>query len=133
MEFRLKTDSFSLTLKTTTYYSDIQCPSNTIMEISLDSDGFCAYTTMDIDIKTFRNFIYEINDLYKNLHGNASITEPYGDQLIQFSADKTGHIYVSGVLHNNCRNGYNQSLKFENSFDQTFLSDFINSLNNANL
>lgn len=131
MEYKLKADSFSLLLKTKVYYSDIQYPENTILEIILDSSGFCACATMDIDIKGFRSFASEINHLYETLHGSVEITEPYGEQIIQFSADKSGHIFVSGMLHNNGKNGHNQILKFENSFDQTFLKSFVDSLNDT--
>lgn len=128
MECKLEADSFSLLLKAKVFNSDIQYPNNTILEIALDSSGFCACTTMDIDIKEFRSFVSEINDLYETLHGSAAITEPYGEQIIQFSADKKGHILVSGMLHNYGHNGHNQSLKFENSFEQTFLKSFVSSL-----
>lgn len=128
MEHKLKADSFSLLLKTNVYYSDVQYPNNTVLEVILDSSGFCACTTMDIDIKEFKVFVSEIRDLYETLHGSAAITEPYGDQIIQFSADKAGHILVSGMLHNNAKNGHYQSLRFENSFDQTYLYSFVSSL-----
>ena len=128
MEFKLEAISFSLLLKIETCYSDMQYLNNTILETTLNSDGFCACTTMEIDIKEFKDFASKINDIYATLRGSAAITEPYGEQIIQFSADKTGHIHVSGMLHNNWRDGHEQSLKFENSFDQTFLKSFANSL-----
>lgn len=128
MEFMLNANSFSLLLKAKVYYSDIQYPNNTTLYITLNSSGFCACTTMDIDIKEFKSFAAGINDLYETLSGSAEITEPYGEQIIQFSTDKTGHINVSGMLHNSGNNGHYQYLKFENSFDQTFLKSFAGSL-----
>lgn len=129
MEYNLIADSFSLVLKTNVFYSDIQYPANTILEVILESDGFSACTTMDINIKEFREFVSDINSLYETLNGCTTIKEPYGEQNIQFSVDKTGHIFVSGLLHNNYRNGHNQLLEFKNSFDQSFLKSFVSSLN----
>lgn len=129
MEYKLIADSFSLVLKTNVFYSDIQYPIDTILEVILESDGFCACTTMDINIKEFREFVSDINNLYETLQGSTAIKEPYGEQNIQFSVDKTGHVFVSGLLHNNYRNGHNQLLEFENSFDQSFLKSFVSSLN----
>ena len=40
-----------------------------------------------------------------------------------------GHIYVNGIVNNLCRNGYEQELKFENEFDQTYLKDFVTEIN----
>ncbi|MBR1530306.1 MAG: hypothetical protein IJ642_13560 [Oscillospiraceae bacterium] len=132
MKYELTADSFSLALNTIVFESDIEYPNNTILEVTVESGGFRACTTMDIDIKEFRVFISEINRLYETLQGDTMIKEPYGSQKIQFSADKKGHILVSGFLHNNFRNGNHQSLEFENSFDQTFLKAFVMALNDMN-
>lgn len=130
MKYTLDTGEFSLILIPEIYYSDIKYPENTILHIELYSSGFSAKTTMDIDIKEFKVFISEINDMYNTLKGNTSITEPYGSQVINFSADRTGHINVSGnlsaIFDGNC-----QSLEFENCFDQTYLRDFVQSLNES--
>ena len=131
MEFKLEANSFSLFLKAKVYYSDVQYPNNTILQITLNSSGFGACTVMDIDIKEFKSFASKINDLYETLHGSVAITEPYGEQKILFSAERTGYINVSGILHSNGENGHYQSLKFENSFDQTFLKPFAASLKEA--
>lgn len=129
MEYKLQSDSFLLVLKTIIFETDIEYPNNTILEVCLESDGFSAKTTMDIDIKEFRLFVSQINDLYETLKSKTEIKEPYGKQFIAFSADKKGHILVSGLLHNNYKNENYQSLQFENTFDQTYLKAFISSLN----
>lgn len=128
MEYKLESNTFSLVLNPNIYYSDIQIPANTSLKITLKSSGFCAQTSMDIDIKEFKVFISEIEKLYNTLKGNAEMTEPYGKQHIKFSADRTGHIYVTGMLSSNGSDGYFQSLEFENSFDQTYLKSFVYSL-----
>ena len=83
---------------------------------------------MDIDIKQFKVFVSEIEKLYNTLKGSAEITEPYGKQHIKFSAGRTGHIYVAGILSSNGADEHFQSLEFENSFDQTYLKSFVFSL-----
>ena len=128
MEYKLEADSFFLLLRPEVYDSDIQYPNNTIMKVNLNSRGFSACTTMDIDIKEFKRFASALNDVYEALHGSAAITEPYGKQIIQFSADKTGHIMISGMLHNYGNDGGYQSLRFETSVDQTFLASFVKAL-----
>lgn len=128
MDITLDAGHFSLTLNPEIYFSDIEYPENTILHIHLYSNGFSAITTMDIDFKECKVFISEINNLYNTLKGSTSITEPYGSQKITFSADKTGHIDVFGNL-TSMTNGYSHSLEFENSFDQTYLKDFVYELN----
>ena len=128
MEYKLESNTFSLVLNPNIYYSDIQFPENTILKITLKSSGFCAQTSMAIDIKEFKIFISEIENLYNTLKGSAEITEPYDKQYIKFSTDRTGHIYVAGMLSSNGSDGYFQTLEFENSFDQTYLKSFVYSL-----
>lgn len=127
MGYELKTADFSLVLDLDIFFNDIQYPENTILKISLDSRGFSAHTTMDIDIKEFSVFVSDIEKLYDTLSGAAEIKEPYGSQSIKFSAGKAGHIYVLGTLSGS-DGGYCQSLEFENSFDQTYLKNFVHSL-----
>ena len=129
MEYKLTAEAFSLVLNMVVFESDMQYPANTILKVTVESDGFRACSTMDIDIREFKIFVSEINHLYETLQGSTAIKEPYGNQNIQFSVGKTGRIFVSGFLHNYCRNGDSQSLEFENSFDQTFLKPFLSSLN----
>ncbi len=84
---------------------------------------------MDIDIKEVSVFCEKLQGIYDSLAGEAKLQEPFGNkQYISFSANKTGHIFVSGVLNSNGANGLFQELKFENSLDQTFLKTFIFSL-----
>lgn len=128
MDITLDAGKFSLTLNPEIYFSDIEYPENTLLHIQLYSNGFSAITTMNVDFKKFKIFISEINNLYNTLKGSTEITEPYGSQKITFSADKTGHINVSGNLYA-IFDGNSHSLDFENSFDQTYLKDFVSELN----
>ena len=125
----LECENFSLSLDFQVFESDISYPSNTILSVSVSSEGFSASTTMDIDIKDIQTFCNELQKTYDSLKGEAKIQEPYGNQqYILFTGDKKGHIFVSGMLNSNGANGFWQELKFENCLDQTFLPQFLRKL-----
>ena len=125
----LESESFRLSLDSQVFESDISYPSNTILSVSVSSEGFSASTTMDIDIKDIQTFCNELQKTYDSLKGEAKIQEPYGNQqYILFTGDKKGHIFVSGMLNSNSANGFWQELKFENCLDQTFLPQFLRKL-----
>ena len=88
-----------------------------------------AVTSMDIDIKMFQKFADELLNVYNSLNGSAVLKETYGSNFIMFKASSNGHIYVNGIVHNLCRNVYEQELKFANEFDQTYLKDFVHEIN----
>ena len=125
----LETENFKLSLDFQVFNSDISYPSNTILSVSVFSEGFSAYTTMDIDINDVASFCANLQQIYNYLGGEAKIQEPYGNrQYILFSADKKGHILISGTLNSNGTKGFWQELKFENIIDQTLLPLFIKKL-----
>lgn len=129
MEHFIKSENFDIRLQLKVFEADIEYSSNTILTISINSDGFCASTDMDIDIKQFVAFVGALSALYSSLTGSAVIREPYGEQqYIEFCADRSGHIHIRGELSSNGRKGFAQKLAFENCIDQTYLPDFINSL-----
>ena len=125
----LESENFCLSLDFQVFESDISYPSNTILSVSVSSEGFSASTIMDIDIKDVPTFCNELQKIYDSLRGEAKIQEPYGNQqYILFAGDKTGCIFVSGKLNSNGANGFWQELKFENCLDQTFLPQFLRKL-----
>ena len=129
MEYSIKSAGFDICFLLKVFETDIAYSSNTILTISVNSDGFCANTDMDIDIKEFVAFVDSLSSLYKTLNGTALIQEPYGErQFVEFSADRSGHIRIRGELSSNGRNGFVQKLNFENCIDQTYLPDFIKNL-----
>ena len=129
MEYSIKSADFDICFLLKVFETDIAYTSNTILTISVNSDGFCANTDMDIDIKEFVAFVDSLSSLYKTLNGTALIQEPYGErQFVEFSADRFGHIRIRGELSSNGRNGFVQKLNFENCIDQTYLPDFIKNL-----
>ena len=57
MEFELLTENLELKLSPDFYIEDITYPTNTIMGVNVYSDGFCASTSMDIDIRELAVFL----------------------------------------------------------------------------
>lgn len=127
--YKIKADNFILEIELKIFEKDINLPINSILNIKIESDNFTAFTTMDIDIKMFQKFANELLNIYNSLNGSAVLKETYGSNFIMFKATSNGHIYVNGVVNNLCRNGYEQELKFENEFDQTYLKDFVSKIN----
>lgn len=127
--YKLKTNNFALEIELKIFDKDVNIPTNSILNIKINSDNFSAITTMDIDIKMFQKFARELSDIYTSLKGYAELKETYGNNFIMFKAMSNGHIYVNGIVNNLCRNGHEQELKFENEFDQTYLKEFVNEIN----
>lgn len=126
----LSGNNFSLSLDFRVFESDVSYASNTILSVSVTSDGFSASATMDIDIKDIPLFCNELKKVYDCLNVEAKIQEPYGArQFILFSGDKCGRISISGTLNSGGDNGLWQELKFENSIDQTYIPRFMKELN----
>ncbi|MBQ8533334.1 MAG: hypothetical protein IJ462_00705, partial [Clostridia bacterium] len=69
MEYSIKSADFDVCFRLRVFETDIEYPSNTILTISVNSDGFCANTDMDIDIKEFVTFVNSLSSLYKTLNG----------------------------------------------------------------
>ena len=127
MRFTLRTDRFYISLSLRVFESDIQYPSNTIMDVEVESDGFSGKASMDIDVKELAIFAIKLCEIFERLDGEARIEEPYGEKMyISFHGDRRGHINVSGKLCN-----MRQSLNFENEFDQTYLQVFARELKQA--
>lgn len=127
MKHVLTSETFSLVLELQVFEADIAYSSNTIMTVTVESDGFCGRSDMDIDIKEFASFAAASNRLYESLSGTARIEEPYGyHQFLEFSGDGIGHIAVSGMLSSG-----SQELRFDNTLDQTFLKDFAKGIEKA--
>jgi len=127
--YKLITNNFTLEMGLKVFEKDVGIPVNSILNIKVNSDNFIATTTMDIDIKMFQKFAKELLQVYNSLTGSALLKETYGNNFIEFKAITNGHIYVQGIMNNLCRNGYEQELKFENEFDQTYLQNFVDQLN----
>ena len=130
MEHKLIAESFIIKLDIHVFESDISYPVNTSLKIFVESEGFSAATTMDIDIKYLAGFALDLRKLYYSLKGSVRLQEPYGSHnYFEFLGEGGGRIKVRGHLKNLSKNGFLQELKFTNEFDQTYLKDFQEELN----
>ena len=59
----LKTNDFTLEFELKVFDKDVNIPTNSILNIKINSDNFGAITTMDIDIKMFQKFAKELFEL----------------------------------------------------------------------
>ena len=126
-EHIIKTDNFFLKISADIDDSDIDNPVNTILTVEVISCGFSAKAEFETDEKKLSEFSENLNSLYNTLDGSASICETYGyKRYVSFSANKRGIITACGFL---CDEMRNNELKFENSFDQTYLESFASGLN----
>lgn len=120
-------DAFSITLDIEVFENDIKYPTNTCMNIQVESCGFCGSAIMDIDVKEFAKFSVQLFEIYTSLTGKTRIQEPFGHkQYIEFEGDGMGHISICGEIWG--ETGFSQILYFENMIDQTALRDFAKQL-----
>lgn len=127
MEFTLCTNDFNLDMVVTSY-DDPVLPINALLNIHVESSGFCGSTTEEIDIKDFFRFAEALVRMHTSLSGTAELRySPEEQSLIIFSAQKRGYIHVQGILGNWC-NGLLQEFHFENEFDQTYLTPLVHTL-----
>ena len=125
-EYVLETENFRLSLSIDVFESDVEYASNAVMKVIVVSDGFSANTEMDIDVKEFAAFAEGLLNVYDTLKGETIIKEPFGhQQYVEFKGGKNGHITVEGYLRSISGT---HGLRFENSFDQTYLRAFAKEL-----
>lgn len=127
--YKIETDEFMLRLKPIVHREDLREVVNTSLMIDVSSYDFSAKTLLDIDVRDLAEFAMQLSGLYERLSGSVRLTVPYVDECyIEFSADKVGHIRVSGFLDNGNRFGFTQRLQFQSEIDQTILKKFANDL-----
>lgn len=127
----LEAYDFRLEFAATIFDNDINSPVNTYLGVYVKNDDFCGSAVLEIDIRQLAEFSLKLKEVYNTLTGIAEIEEPYGHNgSISFSADKSGHIKVSGHI---CTEHIRTEIKkneliFAASFDQTFLRPFADGL-----
>ena len=127
--YKIEADEFMLRLTPIVHKEDLREIVNTSLMIDVSSYDFSAKTMLDIDVRDLAEFAAGLHALYEKLHGSVRLTVPYVDECyIEFSADKLGHIRVSGFIDNGNRFGFTQKLQFQNEIDQTRLKEFAKRL-----
>ena len=128
-EYKIETDVFMLKLEPVVHERDLREAVNTSLMIHVSSYDFSAKTMLDIDVRGLAGFAAGLLALYEELSGSVRLRVPYADECyVEFSADRLGHIRISGVLDNGNRFGFTQKLQFQNEIDQTSLREFAKGL-----
>ena len=125
----LETENFTVCIEPQIFEADKALSTNTLLRIKVESDGFAADTTMDVDIKDLAKFGKDLHNIYESLQGEARLEEPYGQHMyLSFVGNGRGHIAIKGNLHKGSRIGSEQELSFGNDIDQTCLKQFCDDL-----
>lgn len=99
-------------------------PYNSIFDLRVKIGEFSGIGDGECDIKEFREFIGELQELYEFKRSSVKLTQIGGsDTEAEFILEKTGKIAVYGTADN----GVNK-LEFEFEADQTVLPGFIKEL-----
>lgn len=123
-QYHLTGESFLLTLELKVFESDVRCPSNTLMTVTVESSGFRGTCVFDIDVKEFGRFARELERIYQTLRGKTEIREPFGyRQFLSFEGNGRGQISIEGDMRSDLH-AMSHRLMFENTVDQTCLRDF---------
>lgn len=123
----LNTEKFKLELSLE-YYEKNEF-ADCILNVKVESEGFTANTSLEVYRKDFFEFVKNLKKIYDSLDGSAKIEGAYEKcEYIELVCDKIGYIKVNGLL---LSPSHNQELKFENKFDQTYLSGFVSNLYNT--
>ncbi|MBQ9807099.1 MAG: hypothetical protein IJW49_11430 [Clostridia bacterium] len=97
-------------------------PYNTVFSVRVVSGAFCGYASCEYDIKEFIKFANEIEELFLFKRNSAMLNDMCYGGKVNFSADKTGHLEISGEIFGNAAE---QRLVFCFSADQTCLGAFV--------
>lgn len=134
MRHVLEARDFQLELEFEVLDADLTLPLpvNALLNVWVTSEGFSAATYMDVEAGAFAAFCSDLHRLCRELRGTANIHEVFAhENYIEFTGDGDGLIGVTGMLSNHWRDGMEQSLKFENHFDQMCLCKFAHELYSA--
>lgn len=58
---------------------DLKCPTNTILNVRLTSDGYSADSSMDVGARDIAVFAEGLKEVYDKLEGTVRLEEPYGE------------------------------------------------------
>lgn len=121
----LDAGNFKLSMGAKVFFNDPPV-NNTLLFVSIYSDGFSGNMTMDVgssDVESFTKQLTAMNDVVK---GSAKIKETYGDGYIEMEMDRTGHVIVRGFVYDSF-----QKLSFDNRFELSYLDSFVKALANT--
>lgn len=100
-------------------------PYNSGFNLYVLSGDFMGIGECEYDIKEFRRFVSELEEMYEFKRYSVELSEIcYGAKII-FEMNRTGQINVSGTIYGSCML---HSMTFEFEADQTALPPFIKQL-----
>ena len=97
-------------------------PYNTTYSLRVVSGAFSGYAPCECDIKEFRKFVSEMEELFRFKRDKTELCDIcYGSKVV-FCIDKVGHLDISGDIFGQAAE---QRLVFHFTADQTCLNDFV--------
>ncbi len=98
---------------------------NTTFLVFVTSGSFSGFGDCEYDIKEFKQFVFELQDMY-DFKRNSVVFQDicYGSKIV-FTMNKLGSIKIKGILY---ADGMQHSLTFCFGTDQSVLMPFINGL-----
>ncbi len=100
---------------------------NTTFDLQVSSGNFKGLASCEYNIKDFRNFVADLQKMSDFELQTVTLHEICYGSRIQFQADKTGHIEITGEIYGDAME---HSLKFIFSVDQCVLKQFLSELQN---
>ncbi len=101
---------------------DIGNPYNSSAIINVVSYSFSGKSKFEFDIKSFLNFINDLESIYDNLTGTAYLQDISYGSYIKFEMEGLGSLNVKGTLFDDAKEQY---LKFYFQTDQTALKGML--------
>ncbi len=100
-------------------------PYNTTFFVKIVSGEFSGIGECEYDIKEFKKFAKEINELYEFKIFEVLLKDICYGSTVKFKLDKIGHLEITGDIFGS---GMIHSLQFSFQADQTSLKSFADSL-----
>ena len=100
---------------------------NTTFDLQVSSGNFKGLASCEYNIKDFRNFVADLQKMYSFELQTVTLHEICYGSRIQFQADKTGHIEITGEIYGDAME---HCLKFIFTVDQCVLKQFLSELQN---
>lgn len=109
------------------YYYNEDSYYNTTFDLQVSSGNFKGLASCEYNIKDFRNFVADLQKMYSFELQTVTLHEICYGSRIQFQADKTGHIEITGEIYGDAME---HCLKFIFTVDQCVLKQFLSELQN---
>ena len=112
------------------YNSNLDWDKNWV-KTKITATGGVFSGTYEADLTTFdfENLKQDLNSLYENLNGEIEFSDLEGFLKLEIKGDNTGNFNIQ-VTCNDQPGIYTSELVFEINFDQTYIKNLVNKLNN---